>query len=262
MAIESASDPEGHSRGQRPEGEVEGEGSDDHSREQRFKRTPESFLIGPVTIPAQVGRSLFRYAQPLVSLFFRFAHSLVMGTLRESMRCHTPTCVFRVHMQAEFGGFCCRKCHWRWVNRSTCKVKHGAHCEMVYAPHLRVAPDVAPELDVADTPVRVAEPPRTVAATVTGMSAAVSQAVRPAAPCPPPPPVVWEHVIRLERMQQVVDLQTSQIGLLRVHGLFPFSRFQIAAGPRGGHPASSRLNPSAGRLTARGRPTVNSNARI
>lgn len=43
--------------------------------------------------------------------------------------CASPNCWFQVHSNPEFGGFCCRKCHWCFETGSKSKKKHGGRCE-------------------------------------------------------------------------------------------------------------------------------------
>ena len=58
-----------------------------------------------------------------------------VASVRQTFRCHTPSCSYLVHSDEQFGSFCCLKCHWRFVNRwSTCRKKHGPACEWRCAP--------------------------------------------------------------------------------------------------------------------------------
>jgi hypothetical protein len=50
------------------------------------------------------------------------------------LMCAAPLCGFLVHTQPEFGGFCCRKCHWIYKSGSNPKKKHGQCCEENVAP--------------------------------------------------------------------------------------------------------------------------------
>ena len=44
-----------------------------------------------------------------------------------------------------FGGYCCKKCHWRWKSSSRCKKAHGDKCQHREAPYgTPRAPDEAP----------------------------------------------------------------------------------------------------------------------
>lgn len=53
---------------------------------------------------------------------------------RSLLICAVPNCTYLVHSDPTFGGFCCRKCHWRDSNASKCKKKHGELCQKLEAP--------------------------------------------------------------------------------------------------------------------------------
>jgi hypothetical protein len=53
---------------------------------------------------------------------------------RSRLMCAAPNCGFLVHTDPLFGGFCCRKCHWRLDSGSKCKKKHGELCQQKQAP--------------------------------------------------------------------------------------------------------------------------------
>ena len=48
--------------------------------------------------------------------------------------CANPKCLFLVHTDASFGGFCCKKCHWCYTTGSGTKKNHGRQCERRDAP--------------------------------------------------------------------------------------------------------------------------------
>mmetsp|Transcript_18380 Transcript_18380/g.55919 ORF Transcript_18380/g.55919 Transcript_18380/m.55919 type:complete len:531 (-) Transcript_18380:216-1808(-) len=66
-----------------------------------------------------------------------------------SSTCANPSCFFRVHSDPAFGGFCCKKCHWRFASGSKCKKKHGDMCQQRTAANANRAPPVPPEQPVA-----------------------------------------------------------------------------------------------------------------
>jgi len=67
------------------------------------------------------------------------------------------------------------KCHWRFKNHSTCRVKHGELCEKVLAPHsASQAPDLAPDCYLALTSGTTTPPPQFAAPIGTGASDTMS----------------------------------------------------------------------------------------
>ena len=63
------------------------------------------------------------------------------------------------------------KCHWRFKNHSTCRVKHGELCEKVLAHHSAPqAPDLAPDWYLAVTSGTTTPPPQLAAPIGTGAS--------------------------------------------------------------------------------------------
>jgi len=65
---------------------------------------------------------------------------------RSRLYCAGANCQFLVHSDPEFGGYCCRKCHWRTAVGSRTKNKHGQLCERVVAPEdSQPAPPIPPE---------------------------------------------------------------------------------------------------------------------
>ena len=48
---------------------------------------------------------------------------------RASSCCANPTCTFLVHEDPSFGGFCCKRCHWGFVQGSTSGKEHGVKCQ-------------------------------------------------------------------------------------------------------------------------------------
>merc|ERR1712137_213420 len=50
------------------------------------------------------------------------------------LRCARPSCWFLIHPDPSFGGFCCKKCHYRHVSGTKGKKKHGARCAQREAP--------------------------------------------------------------------------------------------------------------------------------
>jgi len=77
-----------------------------------------------------------------------------VAATRKIFRCHASSCPYLVHSDEEFGSFCCRKCHWRFVTHSVCKKsKHGQFCEGRWAPpSAPVAIFVAPTTDSSERP--------------------------------------------------------------------------------------------------------------
>jgi len=71
---------------------------------------------------------------------------IMSGVPRSSMRCHTPSCSFLVHSDAQFGGYCCCACFFRFKKTLSKRArKHGELCEGRVARQLDpVAPDAAP----------------------------------------------------------------------------------------------------------------------
>lgn len=53
---------------------------------------------------------------------------------RAGLLCANPGCSFLIHPEPDFGGFCCKKCHWCFVTGSKTKKKHGQQCKRVEAP--------------------------------------------------------------------------------------------------------------------------------
>lgn len=63
-----------------------------------------------------------------------------------TLRCYNPNCEYLIHRDAEYGGFCCRKCHYKLVEGSKRSQAHGHKCER--RPALGIvqrAPPQAPE---------------------------------------------------------------------------------------------------------------------
>jgi len=50
---------------------------------------------------------------------------------RKKLMCANPRCWFLVHSLPEFGGFCCKKCHYRFEQNTKGKKKHGEKCQQV-----------------------------------------------------------------------------------------------------------------------------------
>lgn len=55
------------------------------------------------------------------------------GVMDRSLMCANTSCHMKVNSDPAFGGYCCRKCHWRFTSGSGCKRKHGAACEQLPA---------------------------------------------------------------------------------------------------------------------------------
>mmetsp|Transcript_62924 Transcript_62924/g.121233 ORF Transcript_62924/g.121233 Transcript_62924/m.121233 type:complete len:269 (+) Transcript_62924:48-854(+) len=53
---------------------------------------------------------------------------------RAGLMCANPRCWFLVHEKEIFGGYCCKKCHWRHACSSKSKKHHGAQCMQCEAP--------------------------------------------------------------------------------------------------------------------------------
>jgi len=54
---------------------------------------------------------------------------------RAGLMCANPKCWYLVHPRDIFGGYCCKKCHWRHMTSSTkSKKHHGIQCLKVDAP--------------------------------------------------------------------------------------------------------------------------------
>ena len=52
---------------------------------------------------------------------------------RELLRCANPACSFLIHKQEQYGGFCCKRCHFSLeVNAPT--PEHGQKCCKILAP--------------------------------------------------------------------------------------------------------------------------------
>jgi len=66
---------------------------------------------------------------------------------RNRLMCAAPNCYFLVHSDPAFGGYCCRKCHWRFDNQSKSKKKHGELCEQRAAPANAVKAEAIPPDD-------------------------------------------------------------------------------------------------------------------
>lgn len=67
--------------------------------------------------------------------------------LRSELQCANPSCWYIVHPDESFGGFCCKKCHWRFESGSTNRrsQKHGERCLHKAAPSgARVAESIPP----------------------------------------------------------------------------------------------------------------------
>lgn len=71
---------------------------------------------------------------------------------RAGLMCANPRCWYLVHVNPAFGGYCCKKCHWRQATQSKSK-KHGIKCQQAQAPEgAPRAPEVPPDgaLEVAE----------------------------------------------------------------------------------------------------------------
>lgn len=69
----------------------------------------------------------------------------VMPKGRAGLMCANPKCWYLVHTNPGFGGYCCKKCHWKQDTNSKSK-KHGAQCQCVDAPEgAPRAPPVPPD---------------------------------------------------------------------------------------------------------------------
>ena len=69
-----------------------------------------------------------------------------VGAERVQLRCCNPVCKRTMHEDPAFGGYCCKKCHWRQVSGSKSN-KHGQLCVERYAhPDARVAAPEPPEV--------------------------------------------------------------------------------------------------------------------
>mmetsp|Transcript_98030 Transcript_98030/g.281663 ORF Transcript_98030/g.281663 Transcript_98030/m.281663 type:complete len:229 (+) Transcript_98030:87-773(+) len=79
-------------------------------------------------------------------------HRLPPG--RAGLRCAHPACGYQIHQNPLYGGFCCRKCHFRLVSGSKTKKHHGGQCERRDAPEgAPRAPAVVPDAPlIADAP--------------------------------------------------------------------------------------------------------------
>jgi len=53
---------------------------------------------------------------------------------RAGLMCANPKCWFLVHEKEIYGGYCCKKCHWRHVCSSKSKKHHGLQCNQCEAP--------------------------------------------------------------------------------------------------------------------------------
>eukprot|EP00931_Biecheleriopsis_adriatica_P053628 TRINITY_DN31436_c0_g1_i1.p1 TRINITY_DN31436_c0_g1~~TRINITY_DN31436_c0_g1_i1.p1 ORF type:complete len:491 (+),score=74.77 TRINITY_DN31436_c0_g1_i1:32-1474(+) len=63
------------------------------------------------------------------------------------MLCANPRCWFLISSDPTFGTFCCKKCHWVWVSKSSTKKGHGHQCERRAAPEdARRADPVPPDV--------------------------------------------------------------------------------------------------------------------
>jgi len=51
----------------------------------------------------------------------------IPGQTRDNLMCANPHCAYLVHIDAAFGGFCCKKCHWA-LGRKKPKSQHGRVC--------------------------------------------------------------------------------------------------------------------------------------
>lgn len=52
-----------------------------------------------------------------------------MKESRAGLMCAHWKCTYMVHSSPEFGGYCCRKCHWKESTQSKSKLTHGDLCE-------------------------------------------------------------------------------------------------------------------------------------
>jgi dienelactone hydrolase len=65
---------------------------------------------------------------------------------RIGLMCANPRCWYQVHGDPSFGGYCCKKCHWRHATQSKGKQKHGQMCPQVELPQgASRAPSVPPD---------------------------------------------------------------------------------------------------------------------
>lgn len=66
--------------------------------------------------------------------------------LMRSLKCYNPNCEYLIHRDAEYGGFCCRKCHYKLVEGRKKSQAHGHKCERRPAFGIvQRAPPQAPE---------------------------------------------------------------------------------------------------------------------
>ena len=53
---------------------------------------------------------------------------------RAVLRCGNDTCTCYVHTDPQFGGYCCRRCHWCHIRGSRGTWQHGRFCLRAVAP--------------------------------------------------------------------------------------------------------------------------------
>ena len=72
-----------------------------------------------------------------------YAPEAMLETHRSMVMCHTPGCRYLVHADISFGGFCCKRCHWQFVQGK--EQLHGGKCQKEEAPPGSLkAPNVEP----------------------------------------------------------------------------------------------------------------------
>lgn len=133
---------------------------------------------------------------------------------RAGLMCANPKCWLLVHKREDYGGYCCKKCHWRHTNGSKSKNCHGVNCL------LKSAPDGAPRAP----PVPPNEPMRQNTSTVDDMNKDVGSHLggnfAQAAPPPPPPepthgsrigPALWRAC---ERDQIPIDARSRRVRIV------------------------------------------------
>ena len=116
------------------------------------------------------------------------------------LACAHPHCNFYVHSDVEFGGYCCKKCHWVYSTGSKSK-KHGDNCLQLVADELAPkAPHCPPQKPGNFGPAR---------------SDAESRSAQPVSYPEPQPPVVadsscceawraWEGTASKEHQQVII----------------------------------------------------------
>ena len=67
-------------------------------------------------------------------------------SMRASLACANPNCLYLVAEDLDLGGYCCRNCHYRHVTGAKPQNKHDPDCPKCEAPdHVLRAPPHAPE---------------------------------------------------------------------------------------------------------------------